>query len=963
MTLLQLASLGYIPGTFVLGNAAIRLFQDRYTIELRFIERFALSFLIGGCALFPILFVSAWFGAFHSAINGALGWILLIALSRYSFRGYQSPSTGQYILLLSALGIFFWNATYSTESIFSGRDQGVYSNGAAHIAQEHQLFDDPPYHNLYDSRYFTLTRGGVQGGGYFFKRSAGHLYLQFPPTTAIHMAQAFGIAGYPGIFGFNALLGSLSLILFYSLARRAIGDARPAALAAAFFTLNAAQIWNLRITLSEPLAQLLLLGGLFLMVLGARNSNRYALLLGAVLTSANAFVRIDGLLASTGICAALAFLSISSTEKRVRGPSMALIASASAATALLATLFGFLTSPGYYNDFYPKIVAMILAATLLAILGYVPLPNIFRQRIQTALKSKHFVFSLLSAITLASLYAYFIRPNIEPFAEFPASKHLTGRDYRELTLVHLSAYLSLPILVLAVAGFCLSLKDSLQQRSSHWTILAIVWATFALLYIYAPHISPDHPWRIRRYTPIIIPGFCLFAGVSINWIINRYTPRASPFATSLIGISIFIGLTFAALRPIVFEKFHRGGAAFIQSIAKNIPQDALVVTDLEKPIFGALFLAEGRQFVRGHPDNPNHKKLIAEILEKEIAAGRQIVFATSTPLADPQTGRSRGFHLVDRNIVGVHHPPATNISRRDLSVYLTYANQPLGYAPEDERILIGAHPILGVSETGLHNQEHSGETFFRWTSGDTRFSVPWTNLSLPRSLSFTAISAAPNGTTTTIRVNGVTLFEGKFPREGSTIELPIDQISWNVDKIELQILCETWSPAKSYENSNDVRELGLQLGGFIFKMKRDDLLRDVSFGDRPLYGIQESGLHDTETIGENAVRWTNGAATFAMDFDPTYQPTQIKINLLSVNPEGGTLTVLWNGAPIIQSESIEGNVVLTAPVDSWNRNSRNILEIKNQPFVPSEHNSESQDHRQLGVMVDSIQITGNTATQ
>ncbi|MBC2607404.1 hypothetical protein [Pelagicoccus albus] len=957
MTLQELASFGALPGLLTLGGATLQFLQKRHKAELSFVERFCISCLFGGTIYFPILLATAWFGFFFPAVNGIAGWLIFLLGAKYSFRGYNLPTKSEIAIVLAAIALFAWNATYSTESIFSGRDQGVYSNLAAHIAQEHWLFDEPPHSKVYEDENRALLSGGLQGGGYSFDISKNIVYFQFPPTTALWMAQFFGMGEYNGLFAFNALLGSLNLLLLFCFVRRVSGSSRAAIIACIFFALNPAQVWNVRITLSEPLAQTLIIGGLMTISVGLRAQVGLLLTAGAILASANAFVRIDGLLTATGISSALTYWVLTRSENSKDAQKLTWVALSSAATALLAALYGFLCSEDYYNDFTNKIIAMVSAAIFLALLGFVPINPTLRRSLRSFFASKPFIATFLGALIAAAAYAYFVRPHVEPFAQFPEGKRLTGRDFRELSLVHLTTYLSLPVTFLGVAGVCLSFVGVFKRKDLSLTLLVACWATLSILYLYAPQISPDHPWRIRRYTPIIIPGFCIFAALAINEILDRLKANVSAAQLAAPVLIAFVLLVRAPLETIAFTKLHKGASTFIQEIAREIPEDALVVTDLEKPIFGALLLAEGKQTLRGLDQNEKHQSILKRLIGEELAEGRRIVYVTRGPLSTPETGRSQGFSFNDIDITKTLEPPATELSERVMTVFLTdVEGELIGYEPRDRNVVVGPHKILGVKESGLFNQENSGGNYFRWSEGNVRFSIPWIFDRPPLSLTFKALSTGPEGSTTEILANGVSIYSGKIPQSGAKIDLPIDKIDWAAESIELQILCDTWSPAQVYENATDSRQLGLQLGGFTFKMKRDEQFREVSFGEKPHFGIKESGLYETETIQSKSARWTNGSAKFSLEFDPDFAPQLLTIKILNANPERVPLNIIWNDIPLMVTEPLDSGSTLEIPLDSWNRQGMNTLELHNQTFVPSERDPNSQDTRKLGVMIESIEF-------
>src|SRR5262249_22032285 len=61
----------------------------------------------------------------------------------------------------------------------------------------------------------------------------------------------------------------------------------------------------------------------------------------------------------------------------------------------------------------------------------------------------------------------------------------------------------------------LALRESLGGQNIWLLPWLATSAGYALLYLYDPCDDPFHFWRVRRYVPVIIPGFMFFAAVAL----------------------------------------------------------------------------------------------------------------------------------------------------------------------------------------------------------------------------------------------------------------------------------------------------------------------------------------------------------------------------------------------------------------------------------------------------------------
>src|SRR5207245_11034655 len=82
-------------------------------------------------------------------------------------------------------------------------------------------------------------------------------------------------------------------------------------------------------------------------------------------------------------------------------------------------------------------------------------------------------------------------------------------------LLALSLPAALPIfaVVVAFAGFVILASRARRGDGAAATVFLVV-VPVTVLYLARPSISPDQPWAMRRYLPVVIPGLAIAVAVA-----------------------------------------------------------------------------------------------------------------------------------------------------------------------------------------------------------------------------------------------------------------------------------------------------------------------------------------------------------------------------------------------------------------------------------------------------------------
>jgi len=915
--------------------------------------------------LFALAFALAWLGAYRPAAVGAAGW----AAAAGSFvawrraRRANGPAgaegdSGRGDLWLAAALLALAAALYlpwASESLLTGRDQGLYASHGMHIAETGGLRLEPPMPEIMSGSFRYLLEP-TNPRGYTFDISAGDIYMQFPPTFALFLAQAYGVAGADGVFGFNPLLAAVNAAGFFALCRMWLGP-RLALAAALLFAFNAAQLYLARITLSEALAQTYFLAGLSLYAVAARSARPALFPLAAALIGFAAFIRVDAFLAGPLLLAGLVLDDATDADpardaRRWRGVA----AGAYLLVAGLAFGYSAATSASYFSDFTTHILWMGAAslAPLAAWVALVRWPEV-RRRTADWLRADIAWKGSLALLCALFLYGLFVRPHLGPFHEFEDA-HYGARTYRENTLQFIGAYVSYPAALLAVigAGWALRREKAGSERSLLPYALIALFLGFALFYLYDPRISADHPWRMRRYVPAVLPGIALFAAVGAGTLTGRLGSREGPRQTLELALVCLTALFVAvAAKPVLFLKQHEGAAAFVHRIAESIPEDSLVLAEHLRRVMGPLHLAAQKRVVAAYPDNPIQMEQLAALHAVAREQGRETWLMTRFPPFWENPSSVRQIRWTDRRLRRSARAPATEIVEVDYRVALTPLEGPSLFRQPLERsfVAIGGLQQFGVADSGFHGQEWRGDTPFRWTGPQASLELPNPRSSVPpRRIVARIASAKPGGAATTLRLNGRALFEGLVPQQGKTVAAALPHEA-PADRLRLEIEAEGWRPSEVFPEATDSRMLGLQIESVEFHWSEAIAYAQVRFGARPTPGIEESGLWPGEENEQGPFRWTNGRAVFQLRRLRPETPQRVAIALgdgpkapspIEIRSNGAAA---WKGAVERYPAAIEFDLPPTpeSPVLE--------LEIRSQTFVPG-----GGDERELGVRIQSIEL-------
>jgi len=191
---------------------------------------------------------------------------------------------------ISLLAIFLFSY-YTTPTIFSGRDQGSFSETAIRLAQNHHFTFSSPA----SVEFFKIYGPGkaLNFPGFNYTKE-GLLLTQFPPGYASWLAIFYSFFGLNGLIIANGVAFFVFFLSFYALVRQFLNSR--AALATFFMVLTAfVFLWFFKFTLSENLALMLVWFGIYAFVVFTENKNRFYFIASFLSFGLLLFSRIEAL--------------------------------------------------------------------------------------------------------------------------------------------------------------------------------------------------------------------------------------------------------------------------------------------------------------------------------------------------------------------------------------------------------------------------------------------------------------------------------------------------------------------------------------------------------------------------------------------------------------------------------------------------------------------------------------------
>ena len=733
---------GLFALAFVVGNVLIDGVRVREVVGAS-VSRIALAVSSGIVLLAPMLVLLARLSLFRPAAIGLVGWIALaawIALRRRA-RFHFRDAISTYVVIVAAIAFGVFAAGGRDEPFGAGRDQQVYATFAMVLARTYadsvvtapsDAADAALLGAVGDDRAidrYLGVRRSIDSNGALTSRS----YLPLGFTVWLAIAAAIGGVGALALA--NVAFVGVGALLFERALRPLAGPAIAAGGAVALLALPSS-LWISGVTLSEPLA---MLAWLALLALVAQWRHLPSLPFAA-LVFAFATIRIDALaLAPLADLAILVHAIVSGNDDaRRRAQSLAL---AMLGLVVVAVSWHAALDRAYLLENASEVAAVALAAAALTIVARAPhVAYLYARRL---LASRRMIAIVAAAIVAALLYAALVRPALGPFALIHNGTGLDGsRDFREDSLRNLASYTGWPIVALAGLGALSLWRRVTGGRASLLAcLLFVAGAGMAALYLAAPLVSPDHPWAVRRFVPIVLPSAIAFAALALAAIADRF-PALPSVANAAVLAALSLAAAAAHGSTVFATRANEGMARTLRGIEAELP-DALVVCDAAVAnVCGPLALAFGHPIVVANLADSGVHAAVGRWFAAKAAFGRQawVLHRPSMSLIGTRSVCTGQWHFVRHFVAPTTRPPARNVASEAIDVDLSRVDA-LDARFAGKRF--GDTPVFSVVDRGFYAEEPTPFGTVRMTNGRAVLEIPAVALAPFHTLAFDWFSWAP----------------------------------------------------------------------------------------------------------------------------------------------------------------------------------------------------------------------------
>ncbi len=544
---------------------------------------------------------------------------------------------------------------YHSQFIIVLRDPGSYYQFGYWIAH-HGGLPIPQ-----DRAAFGGPHGVLSFGSPAFYQDGTAIVPQFMAGLPMVLAPAFWIGGAAAALLVAPVLGACAVLTFGGLAARLVGP-RWAPLAALVLALCLPEQFTSRSTYSEPLTEILLLGGLCLVVDSIETDgigSRVAAALGGLLLGLTVLGRIDG---ASDILPVIPYCGLLLIGRRRQ--ALPLLGGLLVGAAY-GCLDGLLLSRPYLATIRSSLVPLLLVVGAVTLATAVAVALLWR-RGWPAVRRK-WLPNAVALLTVVVMIGFAVRPYLQTVraksnpgtagtvAAAQRAAHLPidpNRLYYEISLHWVFWYIGIPAVVLGTLAAALLFRRCVAGRAPAWTLPLSTFAWATVTFLYRPAITPDQPWASRRLVPAVLPGLLLLAVWGSSWLVGWLRQRGAgplargglasccaaalvlPAAATTFGLGIShggpVGIRLTA-DGLAFKTTFRGEIAAVDGMCARIPSRSSIV------IIDPLIARRLPEVIRGMCGQPVAVLLrpppgrANEVVHGIMRAGRRPVFLAARP--------------------------------------------------------------------------------------------------------------------------------------------------------------------------------------------------------------------------------------------------------------------------------------------------------------------------------------------
>ena len=514
---------------------------------------------------------------------------------------------------IAIAGVFAaWQLIENSAQLIVSRDPGAYAQFAYWIA-EHGSLPIPA-----SAAAFGGAHPGLTFASFGFASHNGAVAPGLTAGLPIVLALGMWVHGVTGAAVISPLLGALGIVAVGGLTARLAGP-QWAPAGALLLALTVPQMYTSRSAFSVTLAQVLLFGGLCLVVDSFSSQRRITLAglgglaLGLTVLAGTGFLLmlLPVIVVAGALLAGRRPQAIPLTAGWLVGVIGGLAAGIVLDDPALST-----TTPSFriIGILAGGLAVVTAAGVAIGLVG----PARERARKLLGARPLRWLPEAGAILVIAAAIGLVIRPYVQK-VHGPASPYIAalqrlqglpidpGRLYAENTPYWVIWYLGVPALLLGLAGLAMVTRLCLRAlitwrdpagvaRAWALPVAIIGWGLFAVLW--QPFTVPDQPWASRQLVPVVLPGLIVLAVWVAAWMIGRAHARGARTSAVAVATACFVvamavpaaAITFGialsqpadpatrlALSGLAFRTTGAGEVAAVEQLCGALPSHSSVV--------------------------------------------------------------------------------------------------------------------------------------------------------------------------------------------------------------------------------------------------------------------------------------------------------------------------------------------------------------------------------------------------
>jgi hypothetical protein len=431
-----------------------------------------------------------------------------------------------------------------------------------------------------------------------FYRVGDTVVPQFMGGAAVALLPAGWLGGWTGILTAPAVYAALALLAAAGLTARLVGP-RWAPAGVLVLGLYQPVMLSARSTLSEPIAQLLLLGALCLLADAVRTGRgaRVLAALAGLAFGLGPLVRIEAARETLLLVPVIGWLAAR------RRPQWLPLAGGLAAASAYAVADALGPSRPYVSDLDYVLRPLLGMGAVLAAGAAAAAVAIRRGAIRRgAIRVRRDALAAAGPVLVAGVCGFlFIRPWVQ-VTHYPIggiTRVVAGlqqdqglpidgsRLYAEQSLRWVSWYAGWPALAAAAVAAAVLAWRLARTGADRWAVTLPVLLASTALVLYRPAITPDHPWADRRLVPTVLPAVALLsvcALAELTRLVRRRAPAVArgwaPLAVAAAGLAVFAVPAGMASWPLAGARTEAGEPAAVERACTAFgPGDVALLVD------------------------------------------------------------------------------------------------------------------------------------------------------------------------------------------------------------------------------------------------------------------------------------------------------------------------------------------------------------------------------------------------